>query len=155
MKNVPSSQGVCPNIHSDLTMHAILYSLDSKANNLINTIYISALVNDRSKVPDESFRASSYDGIKFRPGNARIDPIYHHGIYDHDGGAWCAVKEDKAPWISVDLGDIDIVESIDILGRKDANLYVTSFELLYSNHCMSWDLYTEGGKEKVNMLFKI
>ena len=112
-------------------------------------------------MPDESFTASSYMGIEFRPSNARLDPeegeeIRYGARYgrsielDHDGGAWCAAKSDGGPWISVDLGEVDTVDAIDILGRKNVDHFVTSFELLYSLNCESWEVYKENGEEKVS-----
>merc|ERR1711962_1456956 len=108
---------------------------------------------DMTRVPDQNFWASTSEGVWFRPSLARLDPVdkTHRKVSpDHDGGAWCASSSDTGPWIAVDFGEIDEVTKIDILGQKDAELFVTSFELLYSKNCMSWETYkTEDGKKEV------
>ena len=44
--------------------------------------------------------------------------------------AWCAKKEDKFPWIQVELPKVLTLSAVSIQGRGDANQYVTKFRVL-------------------------
>eukprot|EP01084_Bolivina_argentea_P054548 100035_1 len=79
------------------------------------------------RLPDAAFSASSqYTNPTCRAYRAKYPSIH----YDH---AWCAGNDDEDPWLQIDLGKVQQIESISTWGRDNTyDQRVTSYKFNYS-----------------------
>ena len=70
-------------------------------------------------------------------------------------GAWSALRSDVHQWLQVDLGAKTEVTGIQIQGRQDADQWVTSFTISYSNDGTTYTFYQNSKVgEKMKILAK-
>ena len=70
-------------------------------------------------------------------------------------GAWSALRNDLHQWLQVDLGAKTEVTGIQIQGRQDADQWVTSFTISYSNDGITYTFYQNSKVgEKMKILAK-
>ncbi|CAE7284772.1 NGLY1 [Symbiodinium pilosum] len=75
-----------------------------------------------AKVPQNARKASSSFGDD-QPGQK-----HHSGTLD-SSSAWCAKKEDTAPWYQLDLGEVGNVAGVMLAARSDCGQWVTRFRV--------------------------
>ena len=66
--------------------------------------------------------------------------------------AWCANKEDKNPYLEIDLGEVKSLTGVSTQGLSIFDNWVTSYLLCYSNNNAAWNCYKERGYDKVKHL---
>lgn len=107
---------------------------------------------ERGVVPNEAFSASSWYDVDHEPWLARL--------YSREGeGAWCALENDGAQYLQVDLGQVHIITGVATQGKYEISewairfrAWVTNFSLAFSDDQMSWTNYVEDGNApKVRM----
>lgn len=90
------------------------------------------------RITDSRLTASSEYNHQYRASSARLQ-----------SKSWIAKTNNKLQWIKVDLETSTRVKGISIQGRYDANQYVTSFTLSFSNNGLRFYPYREGRTPKV------
>ena len=80
-------------------------------------------------ITDAQITASSSFNSAHGPSNARL----HFRSGGGKTGAWSARTNDKNQWLQVDLGKNLEVTAIQTQGRYEANQWVTSYTVSYSN----------------------
>ena len=83
---------------------------------------------EKGKIPDRSITASSNYNAAHRAANGRLNFKARKGRT----GAWSALHNDRGQWFKVDLGRAMEIRRVATQGRMDANQWVTSYTLSYS-----------------------
>ena len=65
------------------------------------------------------------------------------------GGAWCVRRNDHNQYLQIDLRRPTRITKVTTQGRYDANQFVRTYRLLYSQNGNTFILIKEGGKIKV------
>ena len=100
-------------------------------------------------VPDGAITATSYDSASTEPKYARLFVKAENG---HSGG-WCSKDNQPGHFVKVDFKAAVKINRVALQGREDADQWVTTFSLSYSQDD---GLYTEYEKGKVNcFVFKM
>ena len=63
--------------------------------------------------------------------------------------AWCSDLKQKGEWLKIDFAQKMIVTKIATQGRPGYGVWVTSYNISFSQDDHSWELYKEHGAEKV------
>ena len=63
--------------------------------------------------------------------------------------AWCSDLKQRGEWLKIDLARKMIVTKLATKGRPDYDLWVTSYEISFSQDDNAWELYKENGVQKV------
>lgn len=99
----------------------------------------------RGAVSNDAFSASSSYDDDHEPWLARL--------YSKEGeGAWCALKNDGAQYLQVDLGQTHIITGLAIQGKYEISewamrfrTWVTNFILSFSDNQINWTSYIQEG----------
>lgn len=67
-------------------------------------------------------------------------------------GAWSARRNTLNQWLQVDFGRNVEIKRIETQGRQDANQWIKTYNVLYSNDGMFWRAYAVGGRAKVRFV---
>ncbi|KAI8494565.1 hypothetical protein Bbelb_277910 [Branchiostoma belcheri] len=81
--------------------------------------------------------------------STHYDPLCstEKALLNSEPGAWCA--NGGNPWLQVDLNSLKSVAGVITQGRAGYPQWVTSYKLAFSNDGVTWETYTEDGREKV------
>ncbi|KAL9983324.1 hypothetical protein ACROYT_G005476 [Oculina patagonica] len=100
---------------------------------------------ERGLVPNEAFSASSWYDVDHEPWLARL--------YSREGeGAWCALENDGAQYLQVDLAQTHIITGVATQGKYEVSewairfrAWVTNYSLSFTDGQMTWINYVEDG----------
>ena len=121
-------------------------------NYIFNLIFI---LKDRCDVPlgiqdgritRSMFSASSMYNHYYGPWSARLQAQNRGSTR----GGWLAKYRNTHQWLQIDLGVISIVKRIATQGRYDANQWVTSYTVSYSNNGVRFFPYKQARRTKVS-----
>ncbi|EDO33337.1 predicted protein, partial [Nematostella vectensis] len=96
-------------------------------------------------IKDSQFSASSEYSVTLKAGNARLHLVPRDGR----GGGWAAKHNDNKQWLQLDLKSYKTVTRIATQGRKDANQWVTSYRVEYSQDGSVFSSYQHNGKDVI------
>ena len=91
-------------------------------------------------------RASSSYNYNHGPDRARLNIYNSHGRT----GAWVAKYRNTHQFLQIDLGAKSVVKRISTQGRYDANQWVTSYTLSYSQNGVRFYPYRENRRTRVS-----
>ncbi|XP_031562905.1 uncharacterized protein LOC116298543 [Actinia tenebrosa] len=94
---------------------------------------------------DDQMSASTIWHSSHRAANGRLN--FHAGR--GRTGAWSARRNSANQWLQVDFGRMVEIRRIETQGRQDANQWVKTYTVLYSNDGQFWRAYSAGGRTKV------
>ncbi|PFX18926.1 Lactadherin [Stylophora pistillata] len=95
-------------------------------------------------IKDQQITASSYRNRRLKPNHGRL----HFKAKKGSKGAWRADWKQEEPWLQVDLHSKNTwVTGIATQGREDANRWVTTYRLRYSDG-IGFYFYKEKGKRQ-------
>ena len=103
---------------------------------------------ESGRISDASIRASTEFNFGHRAANARLNFRAGHGRT----GAWSARYNDHGQWIQIDLRRTMEIRRVAIQGRPDADQWVKSYTLFYSQDGGHFYPY-ENNKVKYPLLF--
>ena len=63
--------------------------------------------------------------------------------------AWCAKKDDKSPFLQIDLPDVTSITGVATQGLSIFDNWVTSYLFCYSEDKAVWQCYKEKGYDKI------
>ena len=98
------------------------------------------------RVTRAMFTASSMYNHYYGPWSARLQ-AQNHGI---TRGGWVAKYRNTRQWLQIDLGTTSRVKRIATQGRYDANQWVKSYTVSYSNNGVRFYPYRHGRRVKVS-----
>ena len=90
-------------------------------------------------IPDAQITASSEYNAGHGASNGRLNFKAGGGTT----GAWSAGINDAKQWLQVDLGQSAMVTGIKTQGREDADQWVTSYTVSYSNDGTTFTSYRQ------------
>lgn len=97
------------------------------------------------RIPNSAITASSKWDNNHGPSNARLN----NKKRGRKTGAWSAKKNRRGQWIQIYLGKRTQITAILTQGRQDANQWVTSYTVRYSNNGRNFRPYKPRGRTKV------
>ena len=100
------------------------------------------------RVARAMFTASSMYNHYYGPWSARLQ-AQNHGI---TRGGWVAKYRNTHQWLQIDLGTTSRVKRIATQGRYDANQWVKSYTVSYSNNGVRFYPYRHGRRVKVSYI---
>ena len=83
---------------------------------------------EKGRIPDRSITASSFYNAAHRPANGRLNFKAGNGRT----GAWSALHNDQGQFLQVDFGHTKEIRRVAMQGRQDADQWVTSYTLSFS-----------------------
>ena len=98
-------------------------------------------------IPSSALRVSSELSSAYGPTSGRLHGHPSTGI----GGAWMVKTNDNKQWFQVDFGSQIRITGLASQGRQDAQQYVKSYSLQYSNDGFSFQPYQQDGWTKVGV----
>ena len=107
---------------------------------------------ENKKIPNRAVTASStwksHAGCE--PWQARLNNAQGPGT----SGSWCALQNNIAQYLQIDLGKERVVNKIATQGRPSTVYlqWVTSYKLLFSSDGAKWNEYQNNGVVKVNVV---
>ena len=125
--------------------------LKINSNQLFTSLFIIA---DKCDVPlgiqdgritQSMLTASSMYNRYYGPWSARLQARNHGAIR----GGWLARVNNNRQWLQIDLGAKSVVKRIATQGRYDANQWVTSYTVSYSNNGVRFYPYRENRRVRV------
>ena len=125
--------------------------LKINSNQLFTSLFIIA---DKCDVPlgiqdgritQSMLKASSMYNRYYGPWSARLQARNHGAIR----GGWLARVNNNRQWLQIDLGAKSVVKRIATQGRYDANQWVTSYTVSYSNNGVRFYPYRENRRVRV------
>lgn len=105
-------------------------------------------VEDR-RIPDGSFSASSSWNRNHGPKRCRLNTLRRHSRT----GAWSARHNNRGQWLQVDIGATARVIGFGTQGRQDANQWVKSYRVSYSQGGLRFVYYKESTGVKVRIIW--
>ncbi|XP_032227696.2 uncharacterized protein LOC5503440 [Nematostella vectensis] len=96
-------------------------------------------------IKDSQFSASSEYSVTLKAGNARLHLVPRDGR----GGGWAAKNNDNKQWLQLDFDSYKTVTRIATQGRQDANQWVTSYSVKYSQDGSVFSPYQHNGKDVI------
>lgn len=96
-------------------------------------------------ISDDQITASSEWDHTHRAANARLNFI----AGNDRTGAWTSAEKDHRQWLQVDFQRSTIITGICTQGRQDANQFVKSYKISFSEDGMKFYFYKAGRKLKV------
>ena len=103
---------------------------------------------ESSYIPNSALTASSKLGAAYGPENARL----HYKGGPGRLGAWIPLAQNNDQWLQIDLGTEKQVTGISIQGYYNADHWVTSFSLRYSNDGSYFHHYQQASHTKVQFV---
>ena len=96
-------------------------------------------------IPNSAITASSKLSIVYGPENARL----HYQGEAGRVGAWIPLHQDHRQWLQVDFGSVTQITGISTQGYYNADHWVKSYTLQYSDNGYSFKPYQQSGHTKV------
>ena len=109
-----------------------------------------ALGMQSKEIQDSQITASSTYNLH-KPFYGRINLASFWG--DPARTAWCATKDDKNPYMEIDLKETKSLTGVATQGLSIFDNWVTSFLFCYSENRGAWNCYKERGYDKVCFIF--
>jgi hypothetical protein len=98
------------------------------------------------KIPDSRLKASSQWDANWTPGHGRL----------HGNRCWIVKRSDANQWLQIDFKYRATVTEILTQGRRDANQWVKSYTVGYSDNGIEFHTYKgQGGQDKVKQVLYI
>lgn len=104
---------------------------------------------ENMKIDNAQITSSSVFGLH-KPYYGRLNLLSFHG--DPSRSAWCAMSEDKDPFLQVAFGEDTSISGVAVQGLSLFDNFITSFRLCYSNDGNDFQCVQESGNEKVSVL---
>ena len=77
-----------------------------------------------------------------------------NGRLNYTGGpSWCASSTDSAPYLEVDLGSLYIICAVATRGNSQADQWVKTYQIQFSEDKTTWTPYKEKGQNVVRNQF--
>ena len=102
-------------------------------------------------IPNSAITASSKLSIVYGPENARL----HYQGEAGRVGAWIPLYQDHNQWLQVDFGSVTQITGISTQGYYNADHWVKSYTLQYSDNGYSFKPYQQSGHTKVLTGFEV
>ena len=102
-------------------------------------------------VPNSAITASTKLSSAFGPENARL----HYQGEAGRVGAWIPLHQDHRQWLQVDFGSVTQITGISTQGYYNADHWVKSYTLQYSDNGYSFKPYQQNGHTKVLTGFEV
>ncbi|EDO35608.1 predicted protein [Nematostella vectensis] len=99
----------------------------------------SAMGMESGAISDSAITASSFFSDNLRPFNGRLNRP----------SAWASATRSPGEYIQVDLGRVTTVTKVATQGNPGYYEWVNSYKISYSSDLSTWQVYREGGQEKV------
>lgn len=140
----------CP-FNGVLLRQYVMLILKINSNQLFTSLFIIA---DKCDVPlgiqdgritQSMLTASSMYNRYYGPWSARLQARNHGAVR----GGWLARVNNNHQWLQIDLGAKSVVKRIATQGRYDANQWVTSYTVSYSNNGVRFYPYRENRRVRV------
>ncbi|EDO46426.1 predicted protein [Nematostella vectensis] len=93
-------------------------------------------------INDSAITASSY----YHAGSLQLPPS--HGRLNHES-VWASASQSPGEYIQIDLGRVTTVTKVATQGNSNHDEWMTSYKIGYSSYRSTWQIYHEGGQEKV------
>lgn len=98
------------------------------------------------RITQSMMSASSFYNRYYGPWSARLQARNHGATR----GGWLARVNNNRQWLQIDLGAKSVVKRISTQGRYDANQWVTSYTLSYSQNGVRFYPYRENRRTRVS-----
>lgn len=98
------------------------------------------------RITQSMMSASSFYNRYYGPWSARLQARNHGATR----GGWLARVNNNRQWLQIDLGAKSVVKRISSQGRYDANQWVTSYTLSYSQNGVRFYPYRENRRTRVS-----
>ena len=102
----------------------------------------------KGRIRNRQLKASSSWDRNHSPSRARLN-LKKQGSRI---GAWASRHKNRNQWLMIDIGHPTRVTKIATQGRDDANQFVRSYYLYFSQNGGTWHAFKEGRKIKVRII---